>query len=90
MLQCEFRASFLCRLQGAGGRGPPDASVSADMWRVSAEYRRQVLPEGHRAVLARGLPELRPVRLSTRGGGPPTLLQAGKKAVSEGLPQVGL
>lgn len=57
---------------------------------VSAEHRRQILPEGHRAVLARGLPELRPVRLPTRRGGPPALLQAGKKVMSERLPQVGL
>lgn len=79
-----------CAVQGAGGRGPADAPVSAHVWRLPAEHRRQVLPEGHRAVLARGLPELWPVRLSPRGGGPPALLQAGKKAVSERLPQVGV
>lgn len=84
---------FCCNhsaVQGAGGRGPADAPVSAHVWRLPAEHRRQVLPEGHWAVLARGLPELWPVRLSTRGGGPPALLQAGKKAVSERLPQVGV
>lgn len=89
---CCPRFAFLTSLsaQGAGGRGPADASISAHLWRLPAEHRRQVLPEGHWAVLARGLPELRPVWLQTRGGGAPPLLQAGKKAVSERLPQVGV
>lgn len=77
-----------CVLQRAGGRGPADASVPADVWRLSAEHRRQVLPEGHRAILARRLSELRPLRLSPRRGRPTPLLQAGEKIMSERLPQV--
>lgn len=82
-------SSVLFVIQRAGGWGSPDATVSADVRRVSAEHRWPILPEGHRAVLARGLPELRPVWLSTRGGGPTPLLQAGKEIMSERLPQVG-
>lgn len=81
---------FLYLYQGAGGRSPANAPLPADMWRLSAEHRGQVLPESHRAILARGLPELRPVRLSSRRGGPSPLLQVGKKTMSTGLSEVGL
>lgn len=77
-------------MQGAGGRGPPNAPVPADMRWVPAEHRRQVLPEGHRAVLARGLPELRSLWLSAGRGGPSPLLQTGKKTLSARLSKVGL
>ncbi len=44
--------------QGTRRRGASDAAVAADLWRLSAEHRGPLLPQGHRAVLARGLPEL--------------------------------
>jgi len=80
---------FFLRAQGTRRRGPPNATVPVDLWWVSAEHRGQILPKGHRTVLARGLPELRPVWLSAGGGRTSPLLQAGKKIMSARLSQVG-
>lgn len=74
--------------QGASGRGAADPPVPADMRRLPAEHRGPLLPEGHRPVLARGLPELRPVRVPAGRGGAAPLLQAGPEAVPPRLPQV--
>lgn len=38
--------------QGTSGRGPPDAPIAADLWRLPAEHWRPFLPEGDRTVLA--------------------------------------
>ncbi|XP_070085308.1 rhombotin-2 isoform X2 [Equus przewalskii] len=73
--------------EGASGRGAADPPVPADMRRLPAEHRGPLLPEGHRPVLARGLPELRPVRVPAGRGGAAPLLQAGPEAVPPRLPQ---
>lgn len=74
--------------QGAGGRGAADPPLAADMRGLPAEHRGPLFPKGHRPVLARGLPQLRPVRVPAGRGGPAAVLQAGQEALPEGLSQV--
>lgn len=46
---------------------------------------RAVSPEGHGEILARGLPQVRLLRLPPRGSRLEALLQSGPHALQEGL-----
>lgn len=74
--------------QGASGWSPPNSPFAADMRRLPAEHRGPLFPEGHRSVLARRLPQLRPVWLQAGRSGETVVLQTGQKALQKGLSQV--